>query len=148
MISARRVAMESNSLGKRVLRAVGMGALLALVLCRVAVAQEVTVTGTVTSAEGRHLNGATVRIRGTNTSTLTDADGKYSITAPPDAILVFAYIGYRGIAQAINGRTTADVVLEASVAVLPEVVVTGYTSQRRLDVTGAASSVDVQSTQR
>src|SRR5712692_3920075 len=148
MISARRVAMESTSLGKRVLRAVGMCALLALVVCPVAVGQNVTVTGTVTAAAGQKLNGATVRIRGTNTSTLTDADGKYSITAPPDAILVFAYIGYSGVAQAINGRTTADVVLEPSVAVLPEVVVTGYQTQRRADVTGAASSVDVQSTER
>jgi TonB-linked SusC/RagA family outer membrane protein len=140
--------MESNSLGKRVLRAVGMCALLALVVCPVAVAQNVTVSGTVTAAAGQKLNGATVRIRGTNTSTLTDAQGKYSIDAPPDAILVFAYIGYRGVAQGLSGRTTIDVVLEPSVAVLPEVVVTGYTSQRRADVTGAASSVDVQSTQR
>jgi TonB-dependent starch-binding outer membrane protein SusC len=140
--------MESKSLGKRVLRAVGMCALLALVVCPVAVAQNVTVSGTVTSAAGQKLNGATVRIRGTNTSTLTDAQGKYSIDAPPDAILVFAYIGYSGVAQGLGGRATIDVVLEPSVAVLPEVVVTGYTSQRRADVTGAASSVDVQSTQR
>ncbi len=140
--------MESMLLGKRVLRAVGMCALLVLALSRVAVAQDVTVSGTVTSTAGQPLRGATVRIRGTNTSTTTDDQGKYSITAPADAILVFNTIGFRGVGQTIGGRATVDVVMEPSVAVLPEVVVTGYQTARRADQTGSISQVDVASTER
>jgi len=139
--------MESMLLGKRVLRAVGMCALLALAVCRVAYAQ-VEVTGTVTSASGSNLQGVTVRIRGTNTTTTTGADGKYSISAAADAVLVFNAIGYKGVGQALNGRTTVDVVLEPSVAVLPEVVVTGYMEEQRKNMTGAGTSVDAQSIQR
>src|SRR5215471_3676017 len=144
----RRVAMESMLLGKRVFRAVGMCALLVLVLCRVAVAQDVAVTGTVTSAAGQHLQGVTVRIRGTSTSTTTDADGKYSLTAPSDAILVYNIIGFRGVAQTLGGRTSIDVTMEPSVAVLPEVVVTGYMEEQRKNTTGAMTSVDAQSIER
>jgi TonB-dependent SusC/RagA subfamily outer membrane receptor len=125
-----------------------MCALLALAVCRVAVAQ-VPVAGTVTSSvTGAHIQGVTVRIRGTNTTTTTDADGKYSITAPTDAVLVFNSIGYRGVGQALNGRTTIDVVLEPSVAVLPEVVVTGYMEEQRRNATGALTAVDPQSLTR
>jgi TonB-dependent starch-binding outer membrane protein SusC len=140
--------MENKLLGKRVLRAVGMCALLVLTLCRIAVAQDVSVSGTVTTAAGQHLQGVTVRIRGTNTSTQTDAEGKYSISAPSDAILVFNSIGYRGVAQTLGGRTSIDVTMEPSVAVLPEVVVTGYMEEQRKNMTGAGSSVDAQSLQR
>ena len=140
--------MESKLLGKRLLRAVGICALLVLGLCRVAVAQDVTVSGTVSSAAGQHLQGVTVRIRGTTTSTTTDAEGKYTITAPSDAILVYNVIGYRGVAQTLGGRTTVDVAMEPSVAVLPEVVVTGYMEEQRRNATGALTSVDAQSLQR
>ncbi|HET9709483.1 MAG TPA: carboxypeptidase-like regulatory domain-containing protein, partial [Gemmatimonadales bacterium] len=108
-----------------------MCALLVLTLSRIAVAQDVTVSGTVSSATGQHLQGVTVRIRGTSTSTTTDAQGKYTISAPSDAILVFNSIGYRGVAQTLGGRTAIDVTMEASVAVLPEVVVTGYMEEQR-----------------
>lgn len=140
--------MESVLLGKRVIRVVGMCALLLLGLYRPAVSQDVLVTGTVRSAAGQALQGVTVRIRGTTTSATTDAEGKYSITAPPDAILVFNVIGFRGVAQTLGGRTTIDVALEPSVAVLPEVVVTGYMEQQRKNMTGAGSTVDAQSLQR
>ncbi len=140
--------MRSMLLGKRVFRVVGMCALLALVVCRTAVAQDVAVSGTVKSAAGQPLQGVTVRIRGTTTTTTTDAQGKYSITAPPDAILVFASIGYRGVGQTLGGRTTVDVTMEPSVAVLPEVVVTGYMEEQRRNMTGAGSAVDAQSLQR
>ena len=140
--------MENKLLGKRVLRAVGMCALLVLTLCQIAVAQDVTVSGTVSTVAGQHLQGVTVRIRGTNTSTTTDAEGKYSISAPSDAILVFNSIGYRGVAQTVGGRGSVDVTMEPSVAVLPEVVVTGYMEEQRKNMTGAGSSVDAQSLQR
>jgi TonB-linked SusC/RagA family outer membrane protein len=140
--------MENKLLGKRVLRAVGMCALLVLALCRIAVAQDVSVSGTVTSVAGQHLAGVVVRIRGTSTLATTDAQGKYAITAPSDAILVFNVIGYRGVAQTVGGRGSIDVTMEPSVALLPEVVVTGYMEEQRKNMIGAGSSVDAQSLQR
>jgi TonB-linked SusC/RagA family outer membrane protein len=63
-------------------------------------------------------------------------------------VLVFSLIGYRALALNIAGRTIADVILEPAIAVLDEIIVTGYTEQRRADITGAVSSVDVESLER
>jgi TonB-dependent starch-binding outer membrane protein SusC len=128
---------------------VGICAMLALAVCGPAYGQqEVQVSGTVRSAVGSPLPGVTVRIRGTNTSTVTDAEGKYALTAPGDAILLFNRIGYRGVGQSVGGRTTLDVTLEGAISVLPEVVVTGYTTQRRADIIGAVSVANVESVER
>jgi TonB-linked SusC/RagA family outer membrane protein len=110
--------------------------------------QQITVSGTVTSATGLPLSGVTVLIRGTTTNTVTGADGKYSMTVPGDAVLIFRRIGFREVGQNVSGRSSIDVSLENSIAVLPEVVVTGYTAQRRSDITGSVATVDVQSVQR
>ena len=136
--------------GTRLLRAVGMTLVLVLLVCVPAFAQQpVEVSGRVTSQEtGTPIRGVTVRVRGSSTSTVTDADGKYALTAPGDAALVFSLIGYRGTAQNVGGRSSINVALERAIAVLPDVVVTGYTTQRRQDITGAASTVDVQSIDR
>ena len=99
--------------GTRFLRAVGVTLVLAWLVCVPAFAQQPgEVSGTVTSAAaGTPIQGVTVRIRGSNTSTVTDKQGKYSLAAPPDAVLVFSLIGYRGIAQSVlwgnAQRTTA-----------------------------------------
>ena len=135
--------------GKAVWRAVAMSVLLALVgQAAMGQAGQVTVTGTVSTATGVHLSGVTVLIRGTNTSTVTDTDGKYSISASSDGVLIFRRVGFREIGQAIGSRTSIDVALENSIALLPEVVVTGYTTQRRADITGSVTTVDVQSLDR
>src|SRR5216110_2317113 len=140
--------------GKRFLGAVGMSVLLALVLCGTALAQQpapgqqIEVSGRVTAPDGERIRGASVRIRGTTTSAVTDDEGKYSLTAPGDAVLVFNRIGYRGVGVSVGGRTTIDVVMERAVTVLPEVVVTGYTTQKRADITGAVATVDVAGIQQ
>ena len=125
-------------------RDVGLSLLLALVLCAPAFGQGVQVSGTVTSGTGEHLKGVTVQVRGTDSRTVTDQDGKYSLEAPGDGVLLFALIGYRGTARTIAGRSTIDIALEAAVPVLDPVIVTGYTSQRRTDITGAVASVNVE----
>ncbi|HMH82351.1 MAG TPA: carboxypeptidase-like regulatory domain-containing protein, partial [Gemmatimonadales bacterium] len=128
-----------------------MSVLLALVLRAPAVAQqpqEIAVSGTVTSTTGDHLRGVTVRVRGSATSTVTDDNGKYTLTAPADGVLTFGLIGFRGIGQNIGGRTTVNVAMERAISVLPEVVVTGYSTQKRTDITGAVSSVDLGSVTR
>jgi TonB-linked SusC/RagA family outer membrane protein len=128
----------------RVLATVGMSLLFALTLFGTALAQETQVSGTVTSTTGEPLPGVAVQVRGTGTRTVTDANGKYSVTAPGDGVLLFALIGYKGAARTIAGRGTVDVALESVVAVLEPVIVTGYMEQRRADITGAVSSVNVE----
>ncbi len=132
----------------RFLREVGMCVLFVMAVCGTARGQDVDVTGRVTSEDGSRLPAVTVRIRGTNTSTVTDAEGKYFITAPGNGVLLFNRIGYRGVGQSIGGRTTIDVALERAISVLPEVVVTGYTSQKRADITGAVAIANVESMER
>jgi len=110
--------------------------------------QPISVSGTVAAVDGARLAGVTVRIRGTNTTTVTDADGRYQISAPPDAVLVFTLIGHGSAAAALGGRTRVDVVLKRMITVLPEIVATGYQTERRADILGAASGVDVASVNR
>jgi TonB-linked SusC/RagA family outer membrane protein len=105
-------------------------------------APETQVSGTVSSIAGEKLAGVTVQVRGTDNRTTTDANGRYSLTAPSDGVLLFNLIGYKGAARTIAGRSTIDVALDAAVAVLDPVVVTGYTAQRRGDITGAASTLN------
>ena len=130
----------------RVLAALGMGLLFALTLYGTARAQETQVSGTVTSAAGAKLAGVSIRVQGTDTRVTTDADGRYTVTAPSNGILVFAVIGYRSLGQAITGRPIVDVVMEPALIRLPEMVVTGYTEQRRADITGAVSTLAVSTT--
>ncbi len=111
--------------------------------------QQRAVTGTVTSAQtGFPLPGVVVRVSGSTLQTVTDRDGSYSLLAPANASITFAYIGYRSVSVPVGGRATVDIALQQSVAVLDEVVVTGYTEQRRGDITGAISSVDLESVSR
>ena len=141
--------MKEMRQGQRAFGVVALSLLVALALSAPVAAQEaqqIEVSGTVTGPDGGPLAGVTVRIRGTTTSTLTDAAGKYTLTVPSDGVLLFASIGYRGTGQSVGGRTTIDVSMERVITVLPEVVVTGYTAQRRGDITGAVSSVDVDNT--
>jgi TonB-linked SusC/RagA family outer membrane protein len=89
-----------------------------------------------------------VLVQGTDVRTTTDVEGRYSLTAPADGVLVFSILGYRAIALNVAGRTILDVILEPAVAMLEQIVVTGYTEQRRADITGAISSVDMESVQQ
>src|SRR5712692_2961795 len=134
------------------LSAVGMSVLFALAVCGTALGQEpaapIEVSGKVTTPEGHPISGVAVRVRGSATSTATDAQGNYTIWAPGDGVLTFNLIGFRGTAQGIAGRTTVNVAMDRAIAVLPEVVVTGYTAQRRADITGAVSTVDIESIEK
>lgn len=136
---------------KKLIRAcatLGTSLLLAVTMTGRALAQETQITGTVSSITGERLAGVTVQVRGTNTTTQTDANGKYTISAPSDGVLLYALIGYKGAARTISGRPQIDVSLESAVAVLEPVIVTGYTAQRRSDITGSVASVNVESAQQ
>ena len=134
--------------GPALLRAVGASLLFALVLCGTAWGQQITVTGRITSMAGAFLEGVNVQVQGTDVRTTSDREGRYSITAPSDGVLVFSSLGYRALALTVAGRTILDVIMEPAVALLEEIVVTGYTEQRRADITGAIASVDMESVQQ
>lgn len=105
--------------------------------------QDFNVSGTVTSTEdGAVLPGVNVIIKNSTTGTVTDVNGNYSLSASNDDILVFSFIGYRKREVPVNGRTTIDLSLEEDLATLEEVVVVGYTTQQKKDITGAVSVVD------
>ena len=108
-----------------------------------------TITGRVTdAADGQPLPGVNVVAQGTTVGTTTDANGEYEIDAPDDAeVLVFSFVGYISQEVSINGRTTIDVQLQSDVEALQEVVVVGYGTQQRAEVTGAVSSVSAQDVQ-
>src|SRR5438046_2095862 len=101
------------------------------------------VTGTVTSAvDSSLLPAVRVSVKGTTTATLSATNGRYSITVPsPNDTLVFTIIGFRANQVPIGGRTVVNVVLEGAAVSMQEVVVTGYGTQQRRDVTGAVASV-------
>jgi TonB-linked SusC/RagA family outer membrane protein len=92
------------------------------------VIQETTVTGKVTSSdEGTALPGVSILVKGSQTGTVTDSDGKYTISVPSSSsTLVFSFIGYKTVEQNLDGRTNIDIVMETDVAQLGEVVVTAF----------------------
>ncbi|QWX83161.1 TonB-dependent receptor [Cellulophaga sp. HaHaR_3_176] len=100
------------------------------------------ITGTVSDETGP-LPGATIVVKGTTVGTQTDFDGNFTIEAEADATLVFSYVGYKKTEMAVNGKSTIDVVLQEDAAALEEVVVTGYSTQTRGDLTGSVGSVDI-----
>ena len=128
-------------------RAVAMGLLLAFVLSGTALGQPRPVTGTVTSSSGGPLAGVAVRVQGTETRATTGTNGRYLISAPSDGVLIFTLVGRHPAQATVSGRATINVAL-APIAYLEEVVVTGYTEQRRADITGAVASLNVESAQR
>lgn len=99
------------------------------------------VSGTVTSEKGEALIGVTVLLKGTDTGTVTDLDGKYEIPAGK-GMLVFSSIGYATKEIDINGRSVIDVVLTEESTLLESVVVIGYGTQKKKDLTSAVAIVD------
>lgn len=106
-------------------------------------AQVRTVTGKVTSSEdGMPLPGVSVVVQGTNKGTATDAEGQYNLElAPAENTLIFSFVGYKTQEIAVGERTNVDVVLATDEQMLEEVVVIGYGTVRKSDLTGAVSSV-------
>jgi TonB-linked SusC/RagA family outer membrane protein len=105
-------------------------------------AQQRTLTGKVTDAAGLPLVGATVAVTGTTQGTLTDADGKYSISIPANtAILQFSFVGYVSQKVTVSTQTSIDVVMTEDSKSLDEVVVIGYGTVKRSDLTGSVASV-------
>jgi len=99
------------------------------------------ISGTITDEIGAPLPGATIRVKGTTNGTVTDLDGKFSIDVEEGSVLQISYLGYILQEISVNGQSEIAVQLEPDATQLDEMVVVGYGSQKRSDVTGAISSV-------
>lgn len=102
--------------------------------------QEIRVSGTVIS-EGEPLPGVSVQVKGTSTGTVTNIDGKYSLSVPANATLVFSFVGMKTVEQSVNGRATIDVTLHTDNQELDEVMVVAYATAKKYSFTGAASTI-------
>ncbi len=103
------------------------------------------ISGTVTDANGEPIPGATVFVEGTNTGTVTDVDGRFVLEVGEESVIVISFIGYKTNRLSVSGRSVFDIVLEEDQSSLDEVVVVGYGTQKRVNLTGA---VDVVSGER
>jgi len=111
----------------------------------IAFAQQITIKGQVTSAEGEALPGVTVVVKSTVTGTITDIDGNYTLSVPSQSsVLSFSFVGYKTQEVTVGTQTTINVALEADVLGIDEVVVTGYSVQRKRDLTGAVGIVEAE----
>ncbi len=106
-------------------------------------AANINVKGTVIDETDEPLIGASVMVKGDKLGTVTDIEGNFSLSVPADATLIFSYIGYDTKEVKVNGRTTIDVVLSSNVQELDQVVVIGYGTQKKADLTGSVSVVDM-----
>ncbi|PPK99428.1 TonB-linked outer membrane protein, SusC/RagA family [Parapedobacter indicus] len=111
----------------------------------VAEMQQQTLRGTITDGDGQPLAGVTVRIPGTTAATTSDENGVYVLTVPSGGQQIsFRMVGFESREYAVAGLTTLDVVLQATVSDLDEVVVVGYGAVKKKDLTGSVASVQTQ----
>lgn len=102
------------------------------------------IKGVVVDTSGDPIIGASIQIKGTGQGTVTDIDGQFTLSAPSNAVLVISYVGMK--TQEVAAQTNIRVVLEDDTEQLQEIVVVGYGTQRKENLTGAVSSVDVRKT--
>lgn len=100
------------------------------------------ITGKVTDEAGAPLGGVSIQVKGTNRGTATDANGSFSVSADPGETLEFTMIGYKTHSIKIGAETSLNIRMEPDVALLEQVVVVGYGTQKRSTLTGAISSVN------
>ena len=106
--------------------------------------RDIKVKGKVTDQQGDALIGVTIKVDGASTTVLTDSKGQYEITVSENAVLVFSFVGFITQQLSVNGRTTIHVRLETTDSSLGEVVVVGYGTARKANITTAISSVKGQ----
>lgn len=118
-------------------------------LCQIGLTAQVAVSGKVTDEKGEALIGANILVKNTSVGTITDIDGTWSLNIQdPYATLVFSYTGYTTQEIPLKGANTLDVVLREEATLINEVVVVGYGTQRKSDLTGSVSSVKSEDIQK
>lgn len=106
--------------------------------------QDVLVKGKITDEKGETIIGATIGIKNGKNVAVSDVNGNFSVKVPENAVLVISYIGYQTEEVAVGGRTEITVVLKEKPGNLSEVVVTGYGTQHKKDLTGAVSVISAK----
>ena len=107
--------------------------------------QPISVSGTVSDQDGMALIGVNVLVAGTDNGTSTDLDGYYMLEdVADDAVLIFSYVGYETVEVAVEGRTSIDVTMISDAQVLDELVVVGYGSVKKSDLTGSVERIDAE----
>ena len=115
----------------------------------VAQAQNIKVHGQVVDQDGQPLIGATVRQKGAQTGTVTDFDGNFTLDVPQNATLLVSYIGFKDREFAVRGRADlGQIQLESDSHMLEQVVVVGYGTQKKADLTGSVSIVNAEELKR
>ncbi|MDE6010334.1 MAG: carboxypeptidase-like regulatory domain-containing protein, partial [Muribaculaceae bacterium] len=112
-----------------------------MVLAFPALAQKITVRGTVIDEYGDPLIGATIMQKGTSNGTAADIDGNFEINVEPNAILVVSYVGYDPMDVHVNGRHEISIEMKENAQMLAETVVIGYGSVKKSDATGSVAVV-------
>lgn len=113
-----------------------------LLFATIGFAQQRTITGKVTDASNTPVSGATVAVRGSNVATQTNIQGEFTLSVPGDnSILIVSFVGFEQREIAVGNQNSLTVSLNAATSNLNEVVVTGYTTQRKKDIIGAVSVV-------
>jgi TonB-dependent SusC/RagA subfamily outer membrane receptor len=103
---------------------------------------DIRVSGRVTGTGGVALSGVSVTIKGTNSGTTTDETGNFSITVPDEnAVLVFSYVGYSTQEMRVGNNTSINIAMVGSASQMDNIVVVGYGTQRKIDVTGSVAQV-------
>jgi hypothetical protein len=110
-------------------------------------AQQETVTGTVTDESGQPLPGVSIVVKGTTRGSITDADGRYSIEVAGEATLMFYFVGMQTQQVAVRDRSSIDITMVSEAVGLEEVVVVGYGTQKKINVTGAVDVVSNETLQ-
>ncbi len=104
---------------------------------------KITVTGKVLSEKNEPIPGATVAVKGTTTGTITSADGDFSLSVPSNSVLTISFVGFKSQEIPVNGKSNFQITLKEEQQLMEEVVVVGYGTQRRVNLTGAVGTVDV-----
>lgn len=99
------------------------------------------ITGVVVDEKGEPIIGANILLKGTNIGTITDFNGNFSLEVPSDGILTITYLGYEPQTIEIGGRTTFKIILKEETKLLEEIVVVGYGTQKKVNLTGAVSMI-------
>ena len=107
-------------------------------------AQDENISGKITGVNGDPLSGVTVSVKNSTVTTLTDVDGNFSLSVPPNATLVITYVGYVTQEVPVAGRKQLLISLTVTGNTLEEVVVMGYTTQKKKDLTGSVSIINTQ----
>ncbi|MEJ7769727.1 MAG: carboxypeptidase-like regulatory domain-containing protein, partial [Chitinophagaceae bacterium] len=141
LFSPKVAASFSSTLtGVHFLKKIALSILVLQTFFMGATAQSV-ITGTVRDSKGESLSGVSIHLKGGRTATTSGSGGNYSINVPTNGVLLFTYVGHAEKEVPVNNQRSIDVILEESNNSLDALVVVGYGTVRRKDLTGAVSSV-------